>query len=291
MSIQEEILRINGDKITIKNKLIELGLADGTANLDDLAAAIAAIVNQGAVSVTVQEGDTYTIPKGFHNGSGTVSGVAGGGNYTLQSKIITPTKAQQNVTPDNGYYGLSDVTVNSIPPAFQDVSSVTAAAGDVLSGKIIVGADGKPIAGTMHINNPIAKTLTAAAPSYTIPEGYHSGTGSVVIVLQSKTATPTKSAQTISPDSGKVLSGVTISAIPDAYQDITGVTALAKDVLEGKYIVDSTGEMVEGGMPNNGFVNGSMDGLTVTSFAVPVGYAAGGTIILSDDIENALAAI
>ena len=149
MSIATEISRIQSDRNTIRNKLIDFGLAESTANLDALAAAVDGIVNQGAVSATVQEGDTYTIPKGYHNGSGTVSGVAGGGNYNLQSKSVTPTKQQQAVTPDAGYYGLSDVTVGASPAAYQDVSSVTAAAGDVLTGKMIVTADG---------------TVTAVAP-------------------------------------------------------------------------------------------------------------------------------
>ena len=115
MSISSEILRIQNDRNTMRTKLVDLGLVISTADLDDIATAVDGITNQGAVSAQVQEGDTYTIPKGYHNGSGTVSGVAGGGNYSLQSKTITPTKAQQSVTPDNGYFGLSDVTVAAIP--------------------------------------------------------------------------------------------------------------------------------------------------------------------------------
>ena len=291
MSVSEQITRIQGDKSTIRNQLVAFGLVESTADLDDLAAAIEGIENRGAVSAQVQEGDTYTIPKGYHNGSGTVSGVAGGGNYQLQSKSVTPTKAQQNVTPDSGYYGLSDVTVSAIPAAYQDVSGVTAGAGDVLTGKVIVGSDGSTVAGTMINNGAVAKTLTVAASSYTVPAGYHSGAGTVSITPQSKSATPTKSQQTISPDSGKVLSGVTIDAIPDEYQDVTGVTAAAADVLEGKVIVNASGESVEGSMTNNGAITATIDGLTVTSYSVPAGYTSGGTVSLTDDIEQALAAI
>lgn len=291
MSISTEISRIQSDRNTIRAKLVELGMANNTDNLDVLATAIGDIVNQGAVSVTVQEGDTYTIPKGYHNGSGTVSGVAGGGNYNLQSKTATPTKKQQNITPDGGYYGLSDVTVAPIPDAYQDVTSVTAAAGDVLTGKVFVLADGTVTAGTMVNNGAVSKTLDATTITYTIPKGYHSGTGTVKIVLETKTVTPTKSAQDITPTAGKVLSKVIVGAIPDTYQDVTGVTASAADVLTGKKIVDATGSVVDGSMPNNGAVDVTIDGLTTTSYAVPAGYTSGGTVSLTNDIETALAAI
>ncbi len=36
----------------------------------------------------------------------------------------------------------------------------------------------------------------------------------------------------------------------------------------------------DGGMPNNGSLTGSIDGLTTTSLALPAGYTTGGTISL-----------
>lgn len=290
MSVATYINSIESSRNTIRNKLVELGLVASTAKLDALAAAIEDIVNQGAVSVTVQEGSTYTIPKGYHNGSGTVSGVAGGGNYTLQSKTATPTKKQQNITPDSGYYGLSDVTVGAIPEAYQDVSSVTAAAGDVLTGKVIVLADGTVTTGTMANNGAVSKTLDATTITYTIPKGYHSGTGTVKIVLETKTVTPTKSAQEITPTTGKVLSKVTVEAIPDNYVDTTDGDATAAELLDRKFAYVK-GVKVEGTMPNNGAIAKTMDGLTTTSVDVPAGYTSGGTVSLTNDIETALAAI
>lgn len=391
MSITTELSRIQADRNTIRTKLVELGMVTNSANLDALAAAIDDIVNQGAVSANVKEGETYTIPKGYHNGSGTVSGVSGGGNYSLQSKTATPTKKQQNVTPDEGYYGLSDVTISAIPDAYQDVSSTTATAGDVLTGKIYVLADGTVTTGTMPNNGTVSRTLDVTTVSYTIPKGYHSGsgtvkitletktvtptkssqeitptsgkvlskvtvdpipdnyidttdadavagnilvgktayvggvkvtgempnneavsktldattdnqsytvpggyhsgTGTVNIVLEQKSVTPTKSAQTITPTRGKVLSKVSVSAIPDAYQDVTGVTTTASHVLVGDYFVDSTGAKIEGTMANNGDTSGTIDGLTATSMTIPAGYTSGGTVSLTTDIEDALAAI
>lgn len=290
MSVATELSRIRANRNTIRTKLVELGMATGTDNLGRLASAIEGLVNQGAVSVTVQEGDTYTIPAGYHNGSGTVSGVSGGGNYTLQSKAATPTKKQQSITPDSGYYGLSDVTIAPIPDNYQDVSSVNAAAADVLTGKIFVAADGTVTTGTMPNNGAASKTLDATSVSYTIPKGYHGGSGKVQIVLETKTVTPTKSAQDITPTTGKVLNKVTVAAIPDNFIDTNDADAVAANILDSKtaYV---KGPKVEGTMPNNGSTSGDINGITITSVTIPAGYTSGGTVSLTSDIEDALAAI
>lgn len=392
MSIEIYLSQLQTDRNTIRAKLVELGLATSTDKLTALATAIESIIKRGAVSATVKEGETFTIPKGYHDGSGTVSGVSGGGNYNLQSKTgVTPTKKQQTITPDSGYYGLSDVVVAPIPDAYQDVSSVTAAAADVLTGKVFVTADGTVTTGNMPNNGAVSKTLDATTVSYTIPKGFHSGAGVVKIVVETKTvtpskstqtitptsgkvlskvtvnpipaeyittddatataadilagqtayvdgelvegemadngavtatldatsgkqsytvpagkhsgtgtvkitmeeksATPTKSAQTITPTSGKVLSKVTVAAIPPKYQDVSGVTAEAADVLSGEKFVTTDGTVTTGTMANNGSVSDTIDGLTKTSVIIPAGFTSGGTISLTDDIEEALAAI
>lgn len=292
MSVSTYIASIEASRNAIRNKLVELGMAASSDKLEKLALAIENIINQGAISATVKEGDTYTIPKGYHNGSGTVSGVGGGGNYILQSKTATPTKSQQNITPDSGYFGLSDVTVNAIPETYQDTSSVTATAADVLIGKIFVTADGTVTPGEMVNNGAVNKTLDVTTITYAIPKGYHSGSGNVKIVLETKTVTPSKSKQEITPTSGKVLSKVTVEAIPDKYQDVSAVTATAPHLLDGDIFVDTTGAQVEGTMPNNGAITGTIDGVTTTSYTVPAGYHNGsGTVSLTNDIENALAAI
>lgn len=354
MSVATYITSIESSRNVIRNKLIELGMAASGDKLDKLATAIEGIINQGAVNITVQEGDTYTIPAGYHNGNGTVSGVAGGGNYALQAKTATPTKKQQSIAPDSGFYGLSGVTVAAIPEAYQDVTSVTATAADVLTGKAFVTSTGVVTPGEMVNNGTVDKTLDVTTITYTIPKGYHSGSGKVKLVLETKTVTPTKSTQKITPTAGKVLSEVTVNPIPDEYITTDDATATAAKILAGETAyVDGekvTGTMTDNGaktstlnaggsytipagyhngqgkitakdlasqtsgtaaaaeilsgetawvggtkvtgtMANNGATGGSIDGMTNTSVTIPAGYTTGGTVSLTDDIENALKAI
>lgn len=285
----QEFLRIQANRNTIRAKLVEMNLATSTATLDALATAISEIINRGTVNATVKEGETYTIEPGYYAG-GSVGGVAGGGNYNLQEKTVTPTKKATTVTSDAGYYGLSQVVVNPIPENYQDVSDVTATAPDVLLGKVFVMADGTVKAGTMANNGTLNKTLDTTTASVTLSVGYYAG-GTISITLEEKSVTPTKSVQTITPTSGKVLSKVTVGKIPDAYQDVTPVTATAPNVLDGDVFVDATGAVVEGSMPNNGAVGATFNPLTQSSVDIPAGYTSGGNVTLTDDLLNALKSI
>lgn len=282
VTIEEKLLSKQNSRNIIRAKLVELGLAESSAKLEALATIIDNITNQGAVSVSLQEGQTYTIPKGYHNGSGTVSGVAGGGDYKLEpTRTVKPTKSQQPITPASGFYGLEGVLVEAIPEIYQDVSSVDATKENVSAGKIIVLADGTIVAGTMPNNGAVTKVLDATTVSYTIPKGEHNGNGVVSIVLETKTFTPTKEPQDITPTAGKVLSKVTVNPIPDKFVDNSTVTATDENVLDGKkYGAD--GEVRTGSMPNNGAFSGSVNGITALSVDVPKGYTDGGSVVFDD---------
>jgi hypothetical protein len=249
------------------------------------------MTNNGAVTRTLdatQYNQTFSIPAGYHNGSGSV-------NIVLEEKSVTPTKSAQNIVPTEGKV-LSKVAVAAIPSDYQDVSNVDATAADVLEGKTIVLANGTEVEGTMADNGSVSRVLDATTgnQSYTVPAGKHSGSGTVSIVLETKTATPNTSTQSITPSTGKVLSRVTVNPIPANWGNTTGDTATETHVLAGykaHTIVNGTATAITGMMANNGAINGSFDGLTTMSYTVPAGYTTGGTVSLTDDILEALQAI
>lgn len=171
------------------------------------------------------------------------------GSANLQAKInINPSTSSQTIRPDSGYDGLSSVQINAMP-------SGTATAPASISGTSATVSTG---------TNTLTLTKTVSVtPSVTA--GYVSsgtaGNSSVsltanVTTKAAATITPTKSNQTIA--SGTYLTGTqTIAAIPAAYQDVTGVTAAAGDVVSGKTIVSSTGSTVNGTLVIQHYYTGS----------------------------------
>lgn len=221
-----EIIRLTNARNTIRTKLVELKLANDTDKIDTLATTIDNIANQGAVQAQIKEGETFTIPKGYHNGAGTVRGVAGGGDYALQSKEgITPTKSQQEITPDTGYYGLSGVTINPIPNNYADISSVEVSQSDVLANKKFVDYNGNLTVGTMIDYSGTKGYKNFLSPyhdgrsKYLIPQGYHDGQNSyfTIDMMDTVTVEPSEEEQEIEPDNSTVLSSVIVKPIPNTY--------------------------------------------------------------------------
>ena len=293
-NIALEIDRIAQAKNTIGIKVEEFGLGHSGDKIDALATAIHGINNISETDpIKVTEGTSYLIPKGYHHGAQVIIAETDSEGdkerYKLQSKTVKPKKEEVAVSPDQGYYGLSSVTVEKIPDAYQNVSSVTATASDVLAGKIIVTSDGAVTTGVMTNNGAVSKTLSGSQTSYTVPAGYHNGNGEVKIVCQEVgNVIPAGSKQVITPDAGKVITKVTVEPVPAKYGDVTNIEAaqsVAAALLTGHKAIakNSDGEamVVDGEMPNNGAVSRVLNTST-TSYTIPAGYHNGsGTVSVS----------
>ena len=137
-------------------------------------------------------------------------------------------------------------------PYDADTSDATAVAAEILATKTAY-KNGSKLTGTMPNNGAVTGTISAKAEQYTVPQGYHDGSGKVSISAteqakiiagnikagieilgvtgtyagdsisaQAKTATPTTAQQTILPDTGyDYLSQVTVAAIPYTETDNT----------------------------------------------------------------------
>lgn len=156
----------------------------------------------------------------------------------------------------------SDTTKKAI---FPDTSDATAKAASIKDGDTAY-IGGVKVEGTMPVNGSVSGNISTKDGTVTIPEGYTTG-GNVgidstekakiipgnirsgVSVLgvvgsmsttegvnaQEKNVTPTKSAQTVTPDTGyNYLSSVKVAAIPEQYITTTDANATADDIKNGK---------------------------------------------------------
>ena len=156
---------------------------------------------------------------------------------TLASGITAHDKSGALVTGTNTYDS--------------DTSDDTAVAAEILATKT-AHARGTQITGTMPNNGAVTGIINTVSQEYTVPVGYHDGSGKVkintteqakliagnirqgVTILgvtgtmsgsedvnaQSKTVTPTASAQVVTPDTGyNYLTQVTVNAIPYSESD------------------------------------------------------------------------
>lgn len=133
-------------------------------------------------------------------------GGGGGGTSELQAKEATPliTNVQQIIVPDEGYDGLSKVTVNPMPAGALKTPTVNSI-GYVSAGVQTAGYLGTSATSGLQLSTQAAKTITPTTYSQTAVASGKYTTGAVTVgavSLQSKTVSPGTSSQTVRADSG-----------------------------------------------------------------------------------------
>ena len=161
---------------------------------------------------------------------GFVTGGASGAS--LQSKTVSPSERAQTIKADNGYDGLSQVTVNAVSRTYVGSGVTKKSAATYTPGTSDQSiASGQYLNGTQTIkgdSNLTAGNIRNGVKIFNVTGSYAgSSSGGSSHKLQTKTATPSESTQTISPDSGyDGLSSVTVNAVSRTYVG-SGVTKKA----------------------------------------------------------------
>ena len=229
---------IAGDTPTYQSKTISPSTSVQTVTADSGYDALSDVTVNAIQTETksVTSNGTYKPTNGKYFSSVTVN--VPSETFNTQTKTVTPTESTQTVSPDNGYNGLSTVTVNPISSTY--IGSAVPTKG--------------------------ATTITPNSNSQTAISSGTYATGNIIVSAVPSETKEITSNGTYAPTSGKWFSSVTVD-VPSSGIDTSDATATADDIVKDKtaYV---KGEKITGTVhevPSGYYMNTLTD--TITSSA------------------------
>ena len=226
------------------------------------------MINRGKVTGSMSyANDVFAISQGYHDGTGSV---------TIDSA------EQAKIIPENIKSGVRILGVDGSLSGGVDTSSDTVTAARMLAGTTAHDANGNQITGTMPNNGAVSGTISSKTGSYSIPAGYHNGSGAVAI-------STTEQNKIVS---GNIKSGTTILGISGSSSvvDVSGDTVTASNLLSGETAHRANGSQITGSMTNRGAYNISVTSASGT-YSIPAGYHNGnGSVVISSSEQEKLIA-
>ena len=229
---------IAGDTLTYQSKTISPSTSVQTVTADSGYDALSDVTVNAIQTETksVTSNGTYKPTNGKYFSSVTVN--VPSETFNTQTKTVTPTESTQTVSPDNGYNGLSTVTVNPISSTY--IGSAVPTKG--------------------------ATTITPNSNSQTAISSGTYATGNIIVSAVPSETKEITSNGTYAPTSGKWFSSVTVD-VPSSGIDTSDATATADDIVKDKtaYV---KGEKITGTVhevPSGYYMNTLTD--TITSSA------------------------
>ena len=214
--IQAQIDRLVGAKDSLKTSIANKGVTvPDSVKMDGLSTYVDSIEQLDTSDATAAAKDIMKDKTAYVDGVK----VTGTREIKLQTKTIDPATYAKNAYPDDGYDGLSKVTVSAMPVVLQGTPVITVSEDGLITAKATqnpgyVNSGSK--SSTQQLDTQAAKTVTPTTASQTaVAKGVYT-TGAVTVAAvptETKTVDLNISSgdQTVTSTSGKFMTSVTVN--------------------------------------------------------------------------------
>ena len=219
--------------------------------------------------------------------------------FNTQTKTVTPTESTQTISPDNGYDGLSQITVNPIPSNYVGSGVTTKSAATItpstsvqtaVSAGTYVTGDIKVAAMTNgELNTPTVSASGLVTASIKT-SGYLDTSKTSTLQLTTKgatTITPSTSVQTVVASGTYTTGDIKVAAMPSGALDtpsVSGSGLVTASIATSGYLADTETKTLQLNTKSATTITPS----TSTQTAITAGTYATGNIIVSAMPNGAL---